>query len=166
MRRCWKRNADVHVTVYEQHTPTLERLDLYHQYVNRRHRNHQANGSMTGAPDEFLEFLVSSPLPGPSCAEFRVGGELLGVSVFDVLPDSLSAVYCYYNCNHMKRAPGIFNILWLIRHANSQGKRYVYLGYWIEGCPRMEYKARFLPHERWSPGDVWQRIDKHAQMPQ
>ena len=37
------------------------------------------------------------------------------------------------------------------------GLAYVYLGYWVEGSPKMAYKARFMPQERLT-GTGWTRV--------
>lgn len=38
------------------------------------------------------------------------------------------------------------------------GLPYVYLGYWVQGSRKMDYKRRFLPQERLSP-QGWERIE-------
>ena len=39
------------------------------------------------------------------------------------------------------------------------GLPYVYLGYWVEGSRKMDYKGRFLPQERLMPSG-WGRVEK------
>ncbi len=59
---------------------------------------------------------------------------------------------------------GNYIILDHIRRAARPRLPYVYLGYWVEGSPRMQYKVRFRPLERLSP-DGWQRMDQRRAGP-
>jgi arginine-tRNA-protein transferase len=45
-----------------------------------------------------------------------------------------------------------------IARAKSMGLSYVYLGYWVRGSRKMDYKGRFLPQERLTP-DGWARVE-------
>ena len=56
--------------------------------------------------------------------------------------------------------PGLGNFIIMdhILRAASAGLPYVYLGYWIQGSSRMEYKIKFRPIERLGP-DGWHRFD-------
>ena len=46
------------------------------------------------------------------------------------------------------RSLGTFMILDHMERARKRGLPYLYLGYWIEGSRKMDYKARFMPQER------------------
>ena len=39
-------------------------------------------------------------------------------------------------------------ILQQIAHAKSDARSFLYLGYQIDECNKMNYKTKFLPHER------------------
>src|ERR1700759_1691213 len=76
------------------------------------------------------------------------GSDLLAVALTDVLSDGLSMVYSFFEPSEESRSLGTFMILDHLIRARRQGLPYVYLGYWIEGSKKMDYKARFLPQQR------------------
>ena len=57
------------------------------------------------------------------------------------------------------RSLGTFMILDHIARARRMGLPYVYLGYWVRGSRKMDYKGRFLPQERLT-SDGWKRVDR------
>ena len=94
------------------------------------------------------------------------GGELIAVALTDILSDGLSMVYSFFEPGEESRSLGTFMILDHIARARRLGLPYVYLGYWIEGSRKMDYKARFLPQQRLAPSG-WLRIDAgHAGAPE
>lgn len=130
-----------------------EYYDLYEDYVNNRH----ADGGMYPASrEQYQQFLFSS-WSEPMFIEFKEDGELVMVAVVDDMKDSFSALYTFFRPDFTHRSPGTFAILEQIRRAQQLGKEFVYLGYQIDDCKKMNYKIKFLPHERHS-GDGWQFI--------
>jgi len=75
-----------------------------------------------------------------------------------VLSDGLSMVYSFFEPSEESRSLGTFMILDHITRARRQGLPYVYLGYWIEGSKKMDYKGRFLPQQRLAPSG-WLRVN-------
>jgi arginine-tRNA-protein transferase len=73
--------------------------------------------------------------------------ELLAVSVVDFLEQGLSAVYTFFDPDQSQRSLGNFAILWQIKKCQELGLPYLFLGYWIKGCGKMEYKTKFRPLE-------------------
>ena len=72
-------------------------------------------------------------------------------------------IYSFYDPDHEDRVGlGNFIILDHIVRAAEIGLPYVYLGYWVEGSPRMQYKVRYRPMEKLTR-DGWQRIDRDEQ---
>jgi arginine-tRNA-protein transferase len=86
------------------------------------------------------------------------GNDLLAVALTDVLSDGLSMVYSFFEPSEESRSLGTYMILDHINRARRLGLPYVYLGYWIEGSKKMDYKGRFLPQQRLAPSG-WMRVD-------
>lgn len=141
-RRCAQTNADLSMRI----TPaayTDERHALYLGYLRHRHRD---GGMDQASATDFERFLTSS-WSQTLFLEFRAGDHLLAVAVTDVCPQALSAVYTFFDPAHVSRGLGTLAVLKQIEFARQRGLAHVYLGFWINGHPKMEYKARFRPLE-------------------
>jgi arginine-tRNA-protein transferase len=152
-RRCLRRNADVTVRVVATQR-TDEQLALYQRYLKARHRG---GGMDDHGASEFEQFLVGAWSEG-RFLEFRVDGRLLGVAVTDRVERAFSAVYTFYDPDESARGLGTFAILRQIAWARDEGLDHLYLGYWIEGHRKMDYKRRFRPLEAFT-GRGWRRLE-------
>lgn len=83
-------------------------------------------------------------------------GELIAVALTDKMADGLSMVYSYFNPELDSRSLGTFMILDHITRAKAMGLPHVYLGYWVNGSRKMNYKMRFQPQEHLGPKG-WER---------
>ena len=72
---------------------------------------------------------------------------LVGVGLCDETPHAWSAIYFFHDPAYARHSPGVFHILNLIALARQQGKAHVYLGFRVQDCASMRYKALFRPHE-------------------
>ena len=90
-------------------------------------------------------------------------GQLVGACLTDLQGDGLSMIYSFYDPKHELRSGlGNYIILDHIRRAAQMGLPYVYLGYWVDGSDRMQYKIRFRPIERLTR-DGWVRLSPDEQ---
>ena len=146
-RRTLKRNTDLSVKClpagYEQ-----EHFELYRRYLGTRH-----TGSSMEDPgiDDYMNFL-SSDWSETYFYEFRDNGRLVAVSVADKLAQGLSAVYTFFDPVENSRGLGNFAILWLIQETSSLQLPWLYLGYWIAECKKMQYKSLYQPAEVFRQG--------------
>ena len=137
-KRVLKRNKALTVTIVAAGF-SKQHYDLYSRYIVDRH----IDGDMyPPSPEQYQNFLLSD-WSNTHFAEFHLDGKLIGCCVFDHLEHGLSAVYTYFDVAYEYRSLGKFAVLWLIEHSLEQGLDYLYLGYWIDECRKMAYKAQF-----------------------
>lgn len=79
--------------------------------------------------------------------DYFLGEKLICVGIVDAGSDSLSSNYCYYDTDYLAARIGIFSIIMEIALAKSLGKKYYYLGFYIEETPKMSYKKFFRPNQ-------------------
>ena len=142
-RRILRRNDDLVVDIMDD-IDNDECYALYETYINTRHKD----GDMYPATrEQYKSFLVQRC---ESTRFYRVrDGEdkLQAVMITDMLTNGLSSVYTFYAVAEPNRSLGNFGILWQINEACRLNLPYVYLGYWIRDCDKMNYKLQFRPVE-------------------
>lgn len=148
-RKCVRHNRDIEVR-QRRSVDFEEHYRLYERYIRERHQD----GDMY--PPTFAQYLdfLGQGVEQTRHVEFRRNGQLLGCTVMDVLDDGLSAIYTYFDPDQHKRSLGTFAILALVDIAAHSGRPYVYLGFWVDGCSKMDYKTNFRPLEQLT-GQNW-----------
>ncbi|MCB1365553.1 MAG: arginyltransferase [Rhodobacteraceae bacterium] len=139
---------------------TEEQYDLFRRYLDSRH----SDGGMADMDVfEFAAMIEETPIRS-RVIEYSDpdSGDLLAVSLTDVLGDGLSMVYSFYAPDRPQNSLGTYMILDHINIALEAGLPYVYLGYWVPGSPKMGYKARFSGLEVYRDS-VWQPMTDASQ---
>ncbi|MFD1694657.1 arginyltransferase [Roseibium aestuarii] len=151
--------------------PSAEQYDLFKTYLHSRHE-HGGMSDMSVldyammVEDTHVETLVVEYRhKGPDSFLTGTGtGPLLGVALTDRLSDGLSMVYSFYDPDQRDLSLGTVMILDHVERAQRLGLPYVYLGYWVNGSPKMAYKARFQPQEHLGP-DGWVEVSDSESPP-
>ncbi|PKL06044.1 MAG: arginyltransferase [Spirochaetae bacterium HGW-Spirochaetae-9] len=116
----------------------LEHFRLYEKYIRARHPETEFSDEV-GYRD-----MIDSPLT--AITEYRdTGGKLCGAGIVDVLPMGLSSVYFIFDPDEGRRSLGYYSVYLESALALSMGKTYYYMGFWVPGAPKMDYKADFQP---------------------
>ena len=154
-RRLIKSNADVR-RFQREAIATQEQFELLHLYLNSRHEG----GGMSDMDFIRYEMMVEECSAETEIIEYRNNDNVLIACVLiDRLIDGLSMVYSFFDPEEGKRSLGNLMILDHIERCQQLDLAYLYLGYWVEGSPKMDYKARFKPCEILEP-EGWKKMDK------
>ncbi len=161
-RRVLKRNEDLQRSILEP-SASDEQYELFARYLKSRH----GDGGMTDM--DAFDFaamiedsavrtrLIEYRLP-PEDIESTTPGQLVGACLTDLLADGLSLVYSFFDPELSSRSLGQFIVLDHVKIAQASGFPFVYLGYWVPGSEKMDYKKKFRPSEilvenGWAPLD-------------
>jgi arginine-tRNA-protein transferase len=163
-RRNLKRNGDI-VAAECRPWATSEQFELLQRYLSYRH----PGGGMAAMDEIDYADMVEHTSVSSFVIEYREPstdggrGRLIGACLTDRQGDGLSMIYSFYDPEHEARTGlGNYIILDHIRRACDAGLPYVYLGYWVDGAHRMQYKVRYRPLERLGP-DGWRRFSDEQQ---
>jgi leucyl-tRNA---protein transferase len=151
-RKALSRNEDLQRQLVEPEA-TMEQFDLLRRYLAARH----ADGGMAEMTWPDYVAMVEDTAVRTHIVEYRLNtadvgpGELMACALVDVMSDGLSLVYSFYDPSAARRSLGSFVILDHVVQAGLAGLPYVYLGYWVRGSEKMDYKVRFSPIELLRP---------------
>lgn len=145
--------------------PSSEQYSLFRAYLDDRHQK----GGMSDMSSLDYAVMVEDTHVNTRVIEYRIReegagiaggnkGELVACALTDFMGDGLSMVYSFFNPKYYRRSLGTYMIMDHIQRAQTLGLPHVYLGYWVKGSRKMDYKTRFLPQEHLL-ATGWERFD-------
>lgn len=151
-------NKNKHFTIHINTTPKDDYFLLYQRYIDNIHKD----GAMYPAcPKQFKSFMRCT-WGETLFIEVYDEDKLISVSVTDQLHSEVSsawsAFYCFYDPDYSLHSLGKFAVLMQINSAKQQKIEFLYLGYYIQDCQKMNYKNQFNPHQRFI-NQQWKTFD-------
>ncbi len=154
-----QRRAQKRLSIFTVHQQPAEfneqHFQLYRKYLTRRH----PGGGMDEATEQDYMGFLAARWSDTRFVSLYYQNQLIAVTVTDVLSSGLSAVYTFFDPDASHHGPGQLAILWLIEEARHRNLPYVYLGYWVEACTKMTYKAHYQPAEIFTNG-TWMQLER------
>ncbi|GAA6212380.1 arginyltransferase [Hyphomicrobiales bacterium 4NK60-0047b] len=178
-KRVWSNNKSLIASRMDA-LSSAEQYALFKAYVETRH----SDGGMADMTlfdyqamieDSFVDSFLreyrapKSGMPSPKETSYsfslssetykpKASSDLIAVALCDLLSDGISLVYSFFEPNLHSRSIGTYIILETIDYAQSVGLPYVYLGYWVKGSQKMDYKVKFMPQDHLINGE-WVRVE-------
>ena len=141
-QRAWRANQrDVSLAVGPPAVSDAHR-SLYLEF----HRHQSGEKGWSSPESDGADAFADNPFETEEW-RYTIGDRLIGVGYVDRLPQALSAIYFYYDPGERSRSLGTYNVLAIIERARTLGVAHAYLGYYVEGCRSLAYKAAFQPNE-------------------
>ena len=91
--------------------------------------------------------------------QYRVADRLVAVSVLDLGARAVSSVYHYFDPEESGRSLGVYSVLWELAWCKLSGFDWYYLGYYVQDCSHLNYKANYAPNEI-KMDDGWRRSQR------
>jgi arginine-tRNA-protein transferase len=158
LRRSQRRNTDL-VRCVVPAEATREQFALLRTYLDSRH---SGGGMSDMGLFDYVAMVEETPV-STHIVEYRqpdgsARGRLVACALTDGLRDGLSMVYSFFHPGEVSRSLGTFMILDHVQAARAQCLPHVYLGYWVRGSQKMQYKSRFQPMEALTR-EGWERLE-------
>jgi len=144
-RRVILKNTNTQITI-SRPSVSEEKILLYNRYHLRMQQKKSWHFREINAEVYSENFVYGYGDFGYEIS-YKINGNLVGIGYFDVLIDSLSATYFFYDHSFSYLSLGTFNILTQLLFAKEKHLMYFYPGYWIKEHYSMGYKERFKPFE-------------------
>lgn len=159
-----KRNAETKIIV-QKPSLTQAHIDLYNKY--HAHKSQTDNWSHRNISQrEYHENFVDGAHDFGKEVLYIKDDKLIGVDLIDVLDDGISAIYFYYDPEYARLSLGTYSLLYQVQLAKILDLKWIYLGYWVDGCKAFAYKPKFQPQEildgfpHVSEQPLWETWDK------
>jgi len=140
---------------------TSQQFSILRGYLDARH----GEGGMADMTVLDYASMVEETSVDTIIVEYSIRDQdeerLIACALSDRLTDGLSMVYSFFEPDESARSLGQFMILDHIALAKELSLPYVYLGYWVAGSQKMEYKKQYQPLEKLTHTG-WVRMDRET----
>ena len=120
----------------------LELFEKYHLYMkDKKGWEH----SPTSAQGYYASFVDAHNDFGYEILYYDED-KLIGVDLIDILNDGISSIYFYYDPDYNNYSLGKLSLYNQIMYAKNSNRKWIYLGYYVEGCPSLSYKSHYKPY--------------------
>jgi len=144
-RRVIRKNKDTKIFI-QKPSITNSHIELYNKY--HKWKEQKSNWKYKEiTPNEYYENFVDGAFDFGKEVLYIRDNKLIGVDLIDVLDDGISAIYFFYDPDYAELSLGTYSLLYQIYLAKKMELKYIYLGYWVDGCKSFEYKPKFQPQE-------------------
>jgi len=162
-KRILRRNAHLARRTCEAWATEMQ-FALFRKYLIHRH----ADGGMSDMDAfDYASMIDETPVNSMvvEYLERTPGGEmrLVAACLSDILSDGLSMIYSFFDPEEEGRSLGSYMILDHIDMAREMSLEHVYLGYWVSGSRKMDYKIAFRPFEL-CVGSHWRRFNSRDEV--
>ena len=144
-KRLLNKNKKFNVVVSQSLKPQY--FALYKKYINQIH----FDGPMYPASKKQYDDFINSSWNKALFIEIYDQDKLISVSITDEIKgadSAWSAFYCFYDPDYSAHSLGKYAVLSQLKLAERFNIDWLYLGYYIEKCQKMNYKTQFNPHQR------------------
>ncbi|MFY9142778.1 arginyltransferase [Sulfuricurvum sp.] len=142
-RRIFRKNS--HLTTIVRHpTLTYDHLSLFDSYHRYKHDTRNWDAPKTDPKNYYASFVQGHGEFGYEILYFDQN-KLIAVDLVDILNEGISSLYCYYDPEYASQSLGRYTLLEQIALAQRLGLKWIYLGYYVEECQSLSYKAAYQP---------------------
>lgn len=144
-KRTIRKNARTRFLI-QKPTLTKSHLELYEKYHTYMEKKKDWKHYRL-SPNSYYELYVSGAMDFGQEVLYFVDDKLVGVDLIDVLEDGISSIYFFYDPDYLHLSLGKFSIYQQILIAQIKKLPFIYLGYYVEACTSLSYKADYKPYE-------------------
>ncbi len=143
-RRILNKNKNTKIVIQQPQVTTahLQLFEKYHVHMKeKRNWDHET----TTARHYYMSFVHGHADFGYE-VQYYIDNVLVGIDLIDILPSGISSIYFYYDPDYAKYSLGTFSMLQQIQIAKGNHLKWIYMGYYVQGCQSLEYKSRYKPY--------------------
>jgi len=145
-KKAIKRNKDTKIII-QKPSISKDHLDLYDKYHLFKNQKDKWRYNKITQEDYYENFVEGANNYGKEIL-YVVDNKLVGVDLIDVLEDGISSIYFFYDPDFARLSLGTYSLLYQINLARVLNLRWIYLGYWVDGCKAFAYKTNFKPQQK------------------